>query len=54
VDASALYSARTDVKPPAGGEPITAFKQLIPDDWDAFLKTHAAFVKEWNSMVGMR
>ena len=54
VDASALYSARTDVKPPAGGVPITAFKQLIPTDWDAFLKTHAAFAKEWNSMVGMR
>jgi iron(III) transport system substrate-binding protein len=54
VDATALYSARTDVKPPAGGDPITAFKLLIPDDWDAFLKTHAAFVKEWNAMVGMR
>jgi iron(III) transport system substrate-binding protein len=54
VDAGALYSARTDVKPPAGGEPITVFKQLIPLDWDAFLKTHAAFVKDWNSMVGMR
>ena len=54
VNATSLYSARTDVKPPAGGVPITEFKQLIPDDWDAFLKTHAAFVKEWNSMVGMR
>lgn len=54
VNASALYSARTDVKPPAGGVPITEFKQLIPSDWDAFLKTHPAFVKEWNSMVGMR
>jgi iron(III) transport system substrate-binding protein len=54
VSANALYSARADVKPPEGGLPITAFKQLIPDDWDAFLKTHAAFVKEWNGMVGMR
>jgi iron(III) transport system substrate-binding protein len=54
VEATALYSARTDVKPPAGGVPITDFKLLIPDDWDMFLKTHAAFVKEWNSMVGMR
>jgi iron(III) transport system substrate-binding protein len=53
VDASALYSARTDVKPPADGLPIVAFKQLIPSDWDAFLKTHAAFVKQWNGMVGM-
>ena len=54
VNATALYSVRTDVKPPAGGVPITDFKLLIPDDWDAFLKTHAAFVKEWNAMVGMR
>ena len=54
VEASALYSARTDVAPPPGGLPITAFKQLIPEDWDAFLKTHAAFAKEWNAMVGMR
>ena len=54
VDATSLYSARADVKPPAGGVPITAFKQLIPTDWDAFLKTHSQFVKEWNGMVGMR
>jgi iron(III) transport system substrate-binding protein len=54
INATALYSARTDVNPPAGGVPITEFKQLIPDDWDAFLKTHSAFVKEWNGMVGMR
>jgi len=54
VNSTSLYSARTDVKPPAGGVPITEFKQLIPDDWDAFLKTHATFVKEWNAMVGMR
>ena len=53
VDASSLYSAREDVKPPAGGVPIAAFKQLIPPDWDAFLKTHAKFVKEWNIMIGM-
>jgi iron(III) transport system substrate-binding protein len=54
VETSSLYSARTDVAPPPGGLPITAFKQLLPDDWDAFLKTHGAFVKEWNGMVGMR
>ena len=45
---------RPEVTPPAGGEPITQFKLLIPDDWDAFLKTHAKFVKEWDHMVGMR
>ena len=54
VKATALYSLRTDVPPPEGGVPITDFKLLSPDDWDAFLKTHAQFVKEWNTMVGMR
>jgi iron(III) transport system substrate-binding protein len=54
VKASALHSLRTDVPPPEGGAPITDFKLLVPDDWDAFLKTHAQFVKEWNTMVGMR
>ncbi|MSP00900.1 MAG: extracellular solute-binding protein [Acetobacteraceae bacterium] len=54
VKATSLFSTRADVNPPPGGEPITTFKQLIPTDWDAFLKTHAQFVKEWNAMVGMR
>ncbi len=54
VKASALHSLRADVAPPAGGAPITAFKLLVPEDWDAFLKTHSQFVKEWNAMVGMR
>ena len=54
VNATALYSAREDVQPPKDGLPITAFKQLIPTDWDAFLKTHSQFVKEWSAMVGMR
>jgi iron(III) transport system substrate-binding protein len=48
------YSARTDVPPPPGGVPITDFKLIVPDDWDAFLKTHSQFVKEWDKMVGMR
>jgi iron(III) transport system substrate-binding protein len=55
VDATALYSVRKDVPPPAGGEPITSFSRLLaPEDWDAFLKTHKAFVAEWDKMVGMR
>jgi iron(III) transport system substrate-binding protein len=54
VNATSLYSPRTDVAPPAGAVPITSFKLLSPPDWDAFLKTHSQFVKEWNSMVGMR
>ncbi len=48
------HSARPDVPPPPGGRTIGAFKQLVPDDWEAFLKTHSQYVKEWNTMVGMR
>jgi iron(III) transport system substrate-binding protein len=47
------HSARTDVPPPPNGEPVGNFTQLVPDDWDAFMKTHAQFVKEWNAMMGM-
>ena len=48
------YSARTDVPPPPGGVPLTEFKLIVPEDWDAFLKTHTQFVREWDKMVGMR
>jgi iron(III) transport system substrate-binding protein len=54
VKTTSLYSARTDVAPPAGGVPITDFKLLSPNDWDAFLKTHAQFVRVWDKIVGMR
>ncbi|MDR3536659.1 MAG: extracellular solute-binding protein [Acetobacteraceae bacterium] len=54
IAATSLYSARSDVPPPKGGIPITSIKLLAPDDWDAFLKTHAQFVREWDRMVGMR
>jgi hypothetical protein len=27
---------------------------LAPTDWDAFLKTHTQFVREWDKMTGMR
>jgi len=54
VAATALYSTRADVPPPAGGQPITDFKLLSPDDWESFLKTHRQFVAEWDRMVGMR
>lgn len=54
VKATSLHSVRADVAPPPGGAPITDFKLLTPDDWDAFLKTHNQFVKEWDKMVGMR
>ena len=39
---------------PPGGVPLTEFKLIVPEDWDAFLKTHKQFVTEWNKMVGMR
>ncbi len=54
--ASALYyhSPRPDVPPPPGGEPITKFKLLFPQDWDAFEATHAAYVKEWDKLTGLK
>lgn len=54
VKATALYSPRTDVPPPDGGDPITSFKLLSPTDWEGFLKTHRAFVQEWDRLTGMR
>jgi hypothetical protein len=46
--------AIADVPPPEGGIPIAQFNILAPADWDAFLKTHTQFVREWDRMVGMR
>ena len=54
VNTTQNYSARPDVAPPPGGVPITDFKLIVPDDWDAFMRTHTQFVKEWNKVVGMR
>ena len=48
------YSPRTDVPPPPGGAPLSDFKLLPPDDWEAFLKTHTQFVREWDRMTGIR
>jgi iron(III) transport system substrate-binding protein len=48
------YSARADVPPPPGGDPISSFKFIVPDDWEAFLKTHTQFVREWDRMTGIR
>jgi hypothetical protein len=30
------------------------FKVLVPADWNAFLKTHTEFVREWDKMTGLR
>jgi iron(III) transport system substrate-binding protein len=54
VKATSLYSVRSDVAAPDGAVPASDFKLLSPTDWDAFLKTHSQYVKEWNTMVGMR
>lgn len=54
VKATALYSTRTDVAPPDGGEPITAFKLLSPTDWDTFFKSHRQYVQEWDKLSGLR
>jgi iron(III) transport system substrate-binding protein len=54
VKATSLYSPRTDVPPPEGGDPITAFKLLSPTDWEGFLKTHRAYVQEWDKITGLR
>ena len=47
-------SLRTDVAPPPGGIGPADMKLLFPKDWDAFIKTHPQFVKEWNKITGMR
>ena len=48
------YSARADVPPPPGGIPLSDHKLMVPDDWEAFLKTHSQFVKEWDKITGRR
>jgi iron(III) transport system substrate-binding protein len=50
----AYNSMRSDVPAPLGGVKATDLKVLSPTDWDAFLKTHAQFVREWNKLTGMR
>jgi iron(III) transport system substrate-binding protein len=48
------YSPREDVPPPPGGIPKAQFKLMQPDDWEAFIKTHSQFVREWDRMTGVR
>ncbi len=50
----AYNSLRADVPPPAGGVKASELKVLFPDDWEAFLKTHSQFVREWNKITGLR
>ena len=47
-------SLRADVTPPVGGVGPEKMKLLFPDDWDAFIKTHPQFVREWDKITGVR
>ena len=49
-----VSSPRPDAPPPPGGKPIGEFKILAPSDWQAFLATHSAFVKDWDHITGVR
>jgi hypothetical protein len=35
------------------GKKLSDFKLLFPSDWADFQASHAAFVKEWNSIMGL-
>jgi iron(III) transport system substrate-binding protein len=49
-----LYgSVRSDAPPMATGKRLADFKLLFPSDWADFQASHAAFVKEWNSIMGL-
>jgi iron(III) transport system substrate-binding protein len=49
-----LYgSLRNDAPPMLTGKKLSDFKLLFPSDWADFQASHAAFVKEWNSIMGL-
>jgi iron(III) transport system substrate-binding protein len=49
-----LYgSVRSDATPMATGKRLADFKLLFPSDWADFQASHATFVKEWNSIMGL-
>jgi iron(III) transport system substrate-binding protein len=49
-----LYPSLAKNPPPMpGGMKLTDFKILYPADVQAFAASHATFVKEWNSMMGL-
>jgi iron(III) transport system substrate-binding protein len=49
-----LHSAMHGASPPPGGEPLEKLKLLMPDDWDAFLKSRTEFAREWDKYTGLR
>src|SRR5262249_38815018 len=49
-----LYgSLRTDAPAMATGKRLADFKLIFPSDWADFQASHAAFVKEWNGIMGL-
>lgn len=49
-----LYgSLRADAGPMPTGKRLADFKLLFPSDWNDFAASHSAFVKEWNSIMGL-
>jgi iron(III) transport system substrate-binding protein len=49
-----LYpSLRKDAPAMPGGQRLSDFKLLFPQDIEAFTGSHATFVKEWNGMMGL-
>jgi len=46
-------SFRKDAPPMPGGLRLADYKLLFPEDMDAHVKAHGAFVKEWNGMLGL-
>ncbi len=49
-----VHSVRADVPAPPGGLPITGFKLLMPEDWQAFLASRPEFQREWDRITGLR
>jgi iron(III) transport system substrate-binding protein len=49
-----VHSVRADVPAPPGGLPITQFKLLMPEDWQAFLASRTEFQREWDRITGLR
>jgi iron(III) transport system substrate-binding protein len=54
MDALLMHSPRLDVPPPPGAAPLSSFKLLFPSDWPDFLGSRAAYLKQWDAMVGRR
>jgi iron(III) transport system substrate-binding protein len=49
-----VHSVRPDVPAPPGGIPITQFKLLMPEDWQAFLASRSEFQREWDRITAPR